>query len=72
VVHNDTRSTECYVIVIHNDTQSAECYVIVIHNDTRSAECQTGILVRELCLSLLSKFFIWLFQFNVCSSGYGW
>jgi hypothetical protein len=38
-MHNDTRSTECYVIVMHNDTRSTECYVVMIHNDTRSTEC---------------------------------
>jgi hypothetical protein len=47
VIHNDTRSTECYVIVIHNDTRLTECYVIVIHNDTRSTECYVIVIHND-------------------------
>ena len=32
----------------------------------------TGILTWRLFLSSSSKFFLWLFQFNICSFGYGW
>jgi hypothetical protein len=47
VIHNDTRSTECYVIVMHNDTRSTKCYVIVIHNDTRSTECYVIVMHND-------------------------
>jgi hypothetical protein len=36
--------------------------------------CQfnAGILACALFVSSVSKFFLWLLQFNTCSLGYGW
>jgi hypothetical protein len=42
VIHNDTRSRECYVIVIHNDTRSTEyqvLHVFTYYHQIRNCPC---------------------------------
>ena len=62
----------CSQILLHNHYSNNFNFSTVVILGFWLCQFNTSVLAWGLCLSSLTKFFVWLFGFNVCSLGLGW